>query len=529
MSSTPVRRSAAVVGVLVLAAVSTIGFAPAAAAHGAGGDDAPASNYRSQVTSGPGVDGVTVRTIDAGEKLEVVNTTDQVLIVEGYDGEPYLRIGPDGVEENQNSAATYLNRTADGSAIAPPEIGDGPPAWETVSGEPSARWHDHRAHWMGGDPPIVTSNPGTRHELADWAVPMRIGERQLTVNGTTEWVPAPSPLPWLLLIVASVAVPCALIIRRHTMVALGVAATVMTPALIATTIGSWQSNAEAAIGKTPVLALPFFILSLLAGSLIIARSKPQDSLVLAGGLGAAAALVAILARFDWLTRSQLPTALPPVIARASTSLVIGTGLGLAIGSTWVLVRPLVGQRRSHPRQAETSAAPTTPPAALETDADAEPLEAPIHQTAAGPERSPMLPGFASMRRRIALGALVAVVVAVMAGQLTSEDGANESAPNGLDDLCVAIDTATTDDVAAVRSAFEGPPHDALHSLAGRTENVDRPTAGILLRAKQKIEANLGEPAATLEPLLGPLAAAITDASSVVGDEPPSACSSGGTS
>lgn len=526
----PVRRAAAVAGVLILAAGFTAGFAPAAAAHGAGGDDAPASNYRSQVTSDPGVDGVSVRTIDAAEKLEVVNTTDQVLIVEGYDGEPYLRVGPDGVEENQNSAATYLNRTADGSAIAPPEIGDGPPVWETVSGETSARWHDHRAHWMGGEPSIVTSNPDVRHQLADWTVPMRIGERQLTVNGTTEWVPAPSPLPWLLVILASAAVICALIIRRHTMVALIVAAAVMTPALIATTVGSWQSNAEAAIGKTPALALPFFIVSLLAGALIIARSKPQDSLVLAGGLGAAAAIVAILARFDWLTRSQLPTALPPVIARAATSLVIGAGTGLAIGSAWILVRPIVQRSRSLPPLSAAGEAPTTSAPAFDSAAlDAESIEENIPEAAAPPaQNSPMLPSSAGMRKRIAAGALVTVVLAVLAGQLTSGGGSDELARSAIDDMCVAISGATSDDVAAVRSAFEGPPHDALHTLAGRTETLDRPTAGILLRAKQKIEANLGETAATLKPLLAPLAAAITDAASVVGDEPPSECSSGGT-
>jgi hypothetical protein len=526
----PKRRAAAIAGVWILAAACVIALAPAASAHGAGGDDAPASNYRSQVTAGPGVDGVTVRTIDAGEKLEVVNTTDDVVIVKGYDGEPYLRIGPDGVEENQNSAATYLNRTADGSAVAPPEIGDGPPVWETVSSESSARWHDHRAHWMGGDPPIVTSNPGERHELADWTVPMQMGDRALSVDGTTEWIPAPSPLPWLLTVLSSAAVVFALVVRRRTMAALVVSAVILAPTLIATTVGSWQSNAEAAIGKTPALALPFFILSLLLAALFIARSKPHDSLVLAGGLGAAAALVAILARLDWLTRSQLPTALSPVVARMATSLIIGIGLGLAVGSTWVLVRPLVARTRSVPVPSAPGARSTATPAGSdEPRAGAEkPERIDLETTPPLDTVESMLPGLAGSRKRIAVGALVAIVVAAVVGQVTSGGESDESARSGIDDLCAAIAAATSDDVIAVRTAFEGPPHDALHTLAGRTEKIDRSTAGTLLRAKQKIEANLAEPAATLEPLLDPLAAAIIDAAAVVGDESPSACSTEGT-
>ena len=44
-------------------------------------------------------------------RLELTNDTDTDVIVRATEGEPYLRIGPDGVFENLLSPATYINRT----------------------------------------------------------------------------------------------------------------------------------------------------------------------------------------------------------------------------------------------------------------------------------------------------------------------------------------------------------------------------------------------------------------------------------
>ncbi len=42
----------------------------------------------------PALPGVTVRVLQFGDELEVVNTTGTEVAVPGYSGEPYLRIGP---------------------------------------------------------------------------------------------------------------------------------------------------------------------------------------------------------------------------------------------------------------------------------------------------------------------------------------------------------------------------------------------------------------------------------------------------
>ena len=86
------RRVLAVAGA---ALAGTVLLAPPASAHaGPGGSHVPASNYRSRVLRiAPAVPGPEVRTIDAGARFELVNHTGHDVIVLGYQGEPYLRIG----------------------------------------------------------------------------------------------------------------------------------------------------------------------------------------------------------------------------------------------------------------------------------------------------------------------------------------------------------------------------------------------------------------------------------------------------
>ena len=83
----------------------------------------------------------------------------------GYDDEPYLRVGPHGVFENTRSPATYLNRSTTITGT-PPQSADVERGARVAHGSSSgttASWHDHRAHFMGGDdPPRVARDPGTR-------------------------------------------------------------------------------------------------------------------------------------------------------------------------------------------------------------------------------------------------------------------------------------------------------------------------------------------------------------------------------
>lgn len=482
---TTLRRAVTALGVVFTLAVA---FAPAAGAHGVASDDAPASNYRSTVIDTPSLDGVSIRMIDAGAQLELVNVGDDEVVVLDYDGQPYLRIGPDGVFENQNSPAAYLNRSSDASATIPTGIGDGPPVWLRVSGERSFRWHDHRAHWMGGDPPLVVARPDQRQTVSEWAVPLRVGERQVDVTGVTEWVPGPASAPWLLLVVAVTGGIAALALRGHPRTAIGLAILMIGSASIAVVVGSWQSSAESALGKAPVLALPFLVISVLIGALAMARARPQDSMVLAAGAGATVALTTALSSADWLTRSQLPTALPPVAARLAVSVSIGAGAGLAIAAAWTALAPLL--RRG---AAAGDAATPSDVAASETVVvpDERPIESPVMELSAS----------SHMRRVLLAGFVVTLLAVGVIGQATLDPGpaGDTNDASGLGEICRAVAAVSTDNGVSLRSAFAGPPHDALHELAARLETEDRSAAGELLRSKQRIEAALSNPDTELDP------------------------------
>jgi len=192
-----VVRAAAVVGAALVGAGASVALSMPAYAHG--GDAPDGTNYRTRVSEvTPALPGVTVRTIEAGARLELANHSGKTVEVLGYDGEPYLEVRPDGVYENVRSPATYLNVTLTGGAGVPADADPAaPPSWRRVSGEPVARWHDHRAHWMtAAKPPQVTADPGREQRIRDWTVPLRVDLSTAEVRGTLDWIPPPLPALW---------------------------------------------------------------------------------------------------------------------------------------------------------------------------------------------------------------------------------------------------------------------------------------------------------------------------------------------
>ena len=207
MSRQALRLLAAVFGAAVLGALAgPLLLAGPAAAHSA---DAPtATDYRVTVLGvSPPLPGLTVRTIEAGARLELVNHTSHTIEVLGYSGEPYLRVGPDGVYQNDASPATYLNETLAGGVAPPSTAGSAmPPLWTKLSSTPAVLWHDHRTQVEVR--PTVPAGVGAQR-LLTWSVPLRDGVRDFAVTGTLDLVPPPSAPTWwagCLLLGAGVAV-----------------------------------------------------------------------------------------------------------------------------------------------------------------------------------------------------------------------------------------------------------------------------------------------------------------------------------
>lgn len=326
------RRPAVLVGTLVVVAVATfvLGATPADA-HTVSG--VGASNLVTELRAvSPEVDGLDVEVIESGSRIELTNDTGTEVVVLGYEEEPYLRVGPDGVFENQNSPATYLNRDRDATAAVPDEADpDAEPDWAKVSDGTTARWHDHRAHWMGRqDPPAARAAPGERHEVQRWTIQMRQGDQLIEATGVLLWVPGPSPGPWYLLAAAlAVAFTAVGVVGRSKALAVGVVAAVVVD--VVHTIGVVLEADDALAVLVP--GSLYSIVAWVVGAWAAPRvwRDRREGLLAAVFVGALMTFFGLI-DLDTLSRSQVPFGWPAGVARVCVSVTLGLGVGLTLGA-----------------------------------------------------------------------------------------------------------------------------------------------------------------------------------------------------
>jgi hypothetical protein len=336
------RRAGLVVGLALLLAGASAG---PAAAH-AIGTGTEASNYRTGIRGiDQGTPGISVRTV-AGEQLELTNRSDQEVVVLGYRLEPYLRIGPGGVFENQRSPSTYTNRFRTAPAEIPSQFDPAAePEWRRVGDGPSAAWHDHRAHWTSPDPPAVDANPQARHVIVpDWQIPVRQGDLTMVVRGDITWVPGPSPWPWALAAVALFAAALAAAGGTRRPKVLAVVALVAVAADMVHTAGALLASTAplaAELYGTATSAAGWAVAGVAAWRLLRGRADTGLLYLLLGGVFLT--LAGALPDLSALGRSQLASGFGPVVTRAAITFTLGLG-------TAMVVAGLVGFRS--PRRAE---------------------------------------------------------------------------------------------------------------------------------------------------------------------------------
>src|SRR5947209_10016612 len=117
----PVRRTLVAVAI---GAGWLVGTAAPAAAHSATGGPI-STDWRSTLEAvTPAVTGVRVSVVDLSQRLELSNAGPTEVMVLGYHGEPYLRVGPAGVFENVRSPAHFLNRPGAAAGAPVPSQAD---------------------------------------------------------------------------------------------------------------------------------------------------------------------------------------------------------------------------------------------------------------------------------------------------------------------------------------------------------------------------------------------------------------------
>jgi hypothetical protein len=317
---------------LALGVGTVVVAADPAGAHGVAGIQP--SNFATEVLMiVPAEPGLAVYAVDLGNKLQLDNHTGRDVIVLGYDNEPYLRVGPGGVYQNDRSPAVYLNRTRTGNVPVPRSANpNAPPQWHQIGDGTTVRWHDHRAHWLAStSPPEVQSNPGARHLVQRWTVTLVRDGTRIAVHGDVVWIPGPSPWGWVALAVALAAGLVVLGLTRVGRVVVTAALAAMLVGETAHVLGSWEGTTVC--GATKLAASAYALGGMAVGALALVW-------VLRRGVRAAAPLLLLtglflalaggLADVTVLYRSQLPTTLPGTWARLEVAAVIGLGVGVAI-------------------------------------------------------------------------------------------------------------------------------------------------------------------------------------------------------
>jgi hypothetical protein len=173
-----------------LAALATL-LAPAPLGARAADESYP-QNYKTEVRAlKPPVPGLKLEPAGGDRYLVLRNGTGKVVIVTGYDGDPYLRFRPDRVVEvNVHSPSKYVNEDRFGTLQPPSSARPGAtPKWKLVATNGSYKWFDHRTHWMEKTIPQQVKDRDKRTKIFDWDVPLEVNGRPVQAAGTLMWVP----------------------------------------------------------------------------------------------------------------------------------------------------------------------------------------------------------------------------------------------------------------------------------------------------------------------------------------------------
>lgn len=204
--------------VAALAAALALAVPASAAAHQGN------PNFRSDVRAiTPAAKGLDAHVVNYDDSIELVNKTGHTVVVEGYRGEPYVRIGADGaVAVNARSPTRYLNddRYAEGVSVPASASPKAAPEWEPVDRTGRYAWHDHRIHWMARTVPPQVKDEGERTKVFDWRVPITVDGKPVAITGALTWVgesgggfPAAAAIAFVALALAGVVL--VVVVRRR--------------------------------------------------------------------------------------------------------------------------------------------------------------------------------------------------------------------------------------------------------------------------------------------------------------------------
>ncbi len=302
-----------------------------ATASPAAADPAGPTEYVTEIQSiEPFQSAVSVRMIGGDSFFELTQLEPVLIEVQGYRGEPYLQILPDGtIQENRLAPTTYLNEERYGAGDLVPASADpdAAPDWVVVGTGGRYAWHDHRSHWMNPQRP-----PGSQagDAILEAVVPISVDGTDVKVTVVSFLQDDPSPVPALAGLVVGAAAAAVMLLRSSVVVAVGTAFVVAVVGLV--TFGSVPSETGPAITLwiLPTIGLVALLAGLVMGRGPVANPLPRIALLTVGGVQLI--LWAVLQR-SALTKAILPTDIPWSLFRFSVvaSFVVGIAvIGIAV-------------------------------------------------------------------------------------------------------------------------------------------------------------------------------------------------------
>jgi hypothetical protein len=282
----------------------------------------------------PPLAGLHVRLLDLGKQIRIENRSGADVVVLGYDGEPYLRVGPSGAFENTRSPTLYRNTTTAGGRtrpVPPTASAAAAPEWRQTSESPTVTWGDDR-------PRRVPSGAG----VGRWEIPVVQGADRLSILGTVQQTSGRTP--WVSLIAAAALGLIVFAAARGQFwgpVLSGfVAILVATDVVHAVALAAYSSNGTAQTVTRLLTGSYLSVLAWLVGivAIVSLQRERESGLVAACFTGLVVGVLSGITDLPSITRTQLPVALPAMFVRVTIVVALGVGLGVVAAAATRLAK-----------------------------------------------------------------------------------------------------------------------------------------------------------------------------------------------
>ncbi len=290
----------------------------------------------------PPTDAISVTIVGGDAFVRLVVQPGHEVVVLGYGGEPYLRVGADGtVEENQLSPATFYNQDRYGGDVPVGVTAEAalaqPPEWRHVGTGGTWAWHDHRAHLMSAEP-LIGMEPGD--QLDPQVIGLTVDGEAVAVKVVTTLQEAPSRWPVTAGVLIGFAASWFIYARfRFDRSGRPIPAIATIVSALCLIVGGMQFLSLPAETEPSVTwwMLPALALVVSVNAMFVKSTMWRGALVALAGLQL---LVWAVPRRQVLTRAILPTDMPYWIDRAVTAAVLPIAVALvAVGLMTLWVSP----------------------------------------------------------------------------------------------------------------------------------------------------------------------------------------------